>query len=215
MAKKEKEKPSPKKTPKPIEALPTGIRKKIETVLLVGTIGAGAALAGGEGGKLGYRYWTGYDPDKTTEVAQPPKKENEVPEQKPPEDEDLWEKTKRKINEIKKRGKKEVNEKVNKLPIVKEYHETKRKALEMGDDIAYWLAFAFAFLVASALTYVNIKSARIKAMENKINEMIPVLNELRESGGADAKMPPELIKKLTGLADEFEGISGISKEDAS
>ena len=178
------------------------IRDRVANALgkaaVVAAFSAGASHMAGNYVESKYREATGYNPEETTQVAEPEtKKQTLTSERKEvPKDENWWKRQKReakeKVDELKKRVNEETDKTVSSLPIIREYQETvrelkefKRKALETGDKIAYWLPFILTFLAAIKLAKMLVaankgirnlidpeRSKKLDATEKKINEMI-------------------------------------------
>lgn len=215
------------------------IRDRIAAALgkaaIVVAVSAGAGAGTGSYVQDKYREITDYSPEETAETEESgPQQQPSAQEEKkePPKDEKWWDRKKReakeKIGKLKKKVNEETGKKVETLPAIREYHETvrelrelKRKALETGDKIAFWLPFILTFLAAIKLARLLMaanqsirklidpeRSKKLDATEKKINEMIERLNAL-SAKQADAALPAGTKQELEALEDDFQEVSGI------
>ncbi len=196
------------------------ITRVLGGVLAVGAVSSAVGAGSGKYVQGEYREWSGYDPNQTSEVAEDEvmtenTDEDTESEKKGPEGKETWmENAKRiaqeKLDKAKKWASKEADKKIDKLPIVKEYREAvkklnelHRKALEAGDQIAFWGPFIIMFLATLKFASLAIrakrgvqkildpeKSKKHDATQGKVNEMIDRENLL--------------LAKIEGMGKELE-----------
>jgi len=183
-----------------------------------------------------YRESTGYSPDeKVVEIEEARERDEKVTvaEKKPPENESWIDKAKREANErlnkAKMWAKKEIDEGPERIEVIKEYKETvrqmkelKHKALETGDDIAYWLPFLLMFLASIKLAKLTMtankkikdfldpeRMKKLDEVERKTNEIIARVNLLSETVQENAQIPEETKVELEAITEEFAETSAI------
>ncbi|MFH0837765.1 MAG: hypothetical protein V1880_00680 [Patescibacteria group bacterium] len=216
------------------------VRDRVAKVLggaaIIGSVSAGAGHGAGKYVQSGYREATGYSPAQAEQIeTKLPKLTNKLPApatKETPKNETWFERKRREAKEelekVKRWANDEAGEKMENLPVVKEYKEAvrqmqelKQKALEAGDEIAYWFPFLLMFLACVKLARITIavnrgiknfidpeRSKKLDAVEKKTNEMIAKLNSLAESN-QNAALPAGDKEEMEALERDFTEVSGI------